>query len=137
MNGGGCVRELSGSTRRRVWTRATGVLLVACGAAAAREWRGTPVGVLALIVVAAAAGLALTSGQWRSWARRHRAADFYFSIAIIGVIGKLGAAEFTPWNLSRCALAAAALLTALACVAAWLRGVRRPAAGQARTNGAG
>jgi hypothetical protein len=96
---------------------------------AARDWRGTPVGVLALVAVTAAAGLALTSGQWRSWAQRHRAADFYFSIAIIGVIGRLGAAEFTPWNVRHCVLAAAALLTASACVVGWLRGIRRPAAG--------
>ena len=122
------MRELGGSTRRWVWTRATGVLLVACGVAAAREWRGTPVGVLALVLVTAAAGLTLTSGQWRSWAQRNRAADFYFSIAIIGVIGKLGAAEFAPWNLRHCALAAAALLSALACVVAWLRWMRRSVA---------
>jgi len=122
------VREIGGGTRRWVWTRATGVLLVACGVAAARVWRGTPVGVLAFVVVAAAAGLTLTSGQWRSWAQRHRAADFYFSIAIIGMVGELGVDEFTPWNVRHWALAVAALPSALACVVAWLRWIRRPAA---------
>ena len=46
-----------------------------------------------------------------------REPDFIIGLAAVWVIAE-GSADFTPWTVRRCALAAAALLTVLAAVSA-------------------
>lgn len=78
------------------------VVLVACTA------RGTDVGAFTLMWAGTIGALAMTSGSWRAWARRHRRTDFILDCLLIASFAKVSQTYVTRGATTWPALAAGA-----------------------------
>lgn len=103
-----------------MWVRVC-CALIACEMISSVGRHSRIVADLTAAAVTAFVALALTSRQWKDWARRHRRSDLLAAVALCAVSATFWRQGLKPWTPAHAAMAAVALIAALAFAVLWRR----------------